>query len=72
MTADEILPVGWQKSSYSGSTGGECVEVARLADGKAVRDSKNPAGGFLNLQPTTWATLVSEIKQGTYDFDEAR
>lgn len=37
----------WRKSSRSGSTGGECVEVARKGPGSAVRDSKNPEGGFL-------------------------
>lgn len=39
----------WRKSSYSGdggNGGGECVEVAWLADGRImVRDSKNPDAG---------------------------
>lgn len=30
MTEWEISPVAWRKSSHSGSSGGECVEVARV------------------------------------------
>ena len=32
----------WRKSSYSNGTGGNCVEVADLPSGRAVRDSKHP------------------------------
>ncbi|HEY7484053.1 MAG TPA: DUF397 domain-containing protein [Streptosporangiaceae bacterium] len=32
----------WRKSSHSNTQGGDCVEVARLAGGIGVRDSKNP------------------------------
>ncbi|WP_436845742.1 DUF397 domain-containing protein [Streptomyces shenzhenensis] len=32
--------VAWHRSSYSGDTGGDCVEVADLAPHIAVRDSK--------------------------------
>lgn len=35
----------WRKSSFSGSNGGSCVEVANSLG--AVRDSKNPAGPVL-------------------------
>ena len=35
----------WRKSSYSGSNGGGCVEVADNLPGLvAVRDSKDPNG----------------------------
>ncbi|WP_433227366.1 DUF397 domain-containing protein [Actinomadura formosensis] len=57
----------WRKSSHSGSTGGDCVEVAELGDHRAVRDSKNPEGGYLGLERDVWASLVSQIKRGTYD-----
>ncbi len=37
------LDNAWRKSSYSGSNGGNCVEVAaRSGNSLAVRDSKNP------------------------------
>ncbi|RKS78897.1 uncharacterized protein DUF397 [Actinomadura pelletieri DSM 43383] len=57
----------WRTSSYSGSSGGECVEVASLGDANAVRDSKNPEGDVLTLSPDAWAAMLSETKQGTYD-----
>lgn len=75
MTRDEVEPMTaparsntvWRKSSRSGSTGGECVEVARKGAVNAVRDSKNPEGGFLALGLDTWTAMVSEIKRGAYD-----
>ncbi|WP_325050733.1 DUF397 domain-containing protein [Actinomadura spongiicola] len=57
----------WRKSSYSGSTGGDCVEVASLGDANAVRDSKNPEGSVLTLDRDAWSAMISQIKQGAYD-----
>jgi hypothetical protein len=37
--------MGWRKSSYSSSNGGNCVEIAPHLG--ALRDSKNPAGPVL-------------------------
>ena len=37
----------WRKSSFSNGTGGNCVEVADLRSGQAVRDSKHPEGPIL-------------------------
>ncbi|MCJ0874171.1 DUF397 domain-containing protein [Streptomyces sp. AP-93] len=48
----------WFKSSYSGSDGGNCVEVATCATQVHVRDSKVPNGPVLDLTPTAWATLT--------------
>ena len=54
----------WKKSSYSGTTGGNCVEVAALPDGgQAVRDSKNPEGAVLVLTAGQWAGLVRSVLQ---------
>jgi hypothetical protein len=45
--------LSWQKSSYSGSNGGQCVEVA--ASGRVlVRDSKNPDAGRLGFSAPVW------------------
>jgi len=55
----------WQKSSYSGSTGGNCVEVARNLPGVvAVRDSKNPEGGALVFGRKEWKAFVAGIRDG--------
>ena len=37
----------WRKSTYSNGSGGNCVEVADLPNGRAVRDSKHPEGPIL-------------------------
>ncbi len=48
----------WRKSSYSGNTGGDCVEVADLGLlGVAVRDSKNPGVGVLAVSPEAYSRL---------------
>ncbi len=54
----------WIKSSYSGSEGGQCVEVARLpGGGRAVRDSKDPAGGVLRFTSTAWREFIKKVRQ---------
>lgn len=50
--------LAWFKSSYSGSEGGDCVEVANCATQVHVRDSKLPDGPVLDLAPTAWAALT--------------
>jgi hypothetical protein len=67
MTDHDLSRVEWRKSSYSGSSGGECVEVAAIRRVNAVRDSKDPEGGYLLLERAEWAALLSQIKQGSYD-----
>ncbi|MES9539171.1 DUF397 domain-containing protein [Actinomadura sp. NPDC000600] len=42
----------WRKSSRSGSSGGQCVELAGAKDGVAIRDSKDPNGPMLLVLPT--------------------
>ncbi|MFE7898426.1 DUF397 domain-containing protein [Streptomyces sp. NPDC057424] len=49
----------WRKSSYSGDQGGDCVEVAEASATVAIRDSKNPAGPMLTLDPATFTTFVN-------------
>ncbi|MEU0482331.1 DUF397 domain-containing protein [Streptosporangium sp. NPDC006013] len=58
----------WQKSSRSGSNGGQCVEVAANLPGVvAVRDSKDPDGPKLLFTPTAWGTFVHGIKTNQFD-----
>jgi hypothetical protein len=55
----------WRKSSYSGGSGGNCVEVATNVPGVvAVRDSKDPDGPVLALSRESWDMLTSVIKSG--------
>lgn len=58
----DLTNARWRKSSYSGNTGGDCVEVADLGlPGVAVRDSKNPEVGVLTLSPEAYAALVTYV-----------
>lgn len=53
----------WRKSSYSGSSGGACVEVARNLPGVvAVRDSQDPDGPALVLSPAAWREFTGSLK----------
>jgi hypothetical protein len=58
----------WRKSSFSGSNGGNCVEIAQFPDtAVAVRDSKNPDGPRLVLAPDVWRTFVTGAMAGQFD-----
>ena len=48
----------WFKSSYSGSEGGQCLEVATCPTAVHVRDSKDPAAGTLTFSPAAWSALA--------------
>jgi hypothetical protein len=54
----------WRKSSYSGSNGGQCVEVGNDARLIAVRDSKDPDGSVLSFAAGTWAAFAERVKAG--------
>jgi hypothetical protein len=57
----------WRKSSYSGSNGGGCVEIADNLPGVvAVRDSKDPAGPVLAFTPDDWRAFTAGIKAGEF------
>ena len=50
----------WFKSSYSGSGGGDCVEVAAGLDAVYVRDSKAVGDGpVLRVCRNEWAAFVA-------------
>jgi hypothetical protein len=54
----------WRKSSFSNGTGGECVEVADLHGGRAIRDSKHPEGPILVFPREGWRAFVQGIQAG--------
>ncbi|MFB4302078.1 DUF397 domain-containing protein [Actinomadura sp. NTSP31] len=58
----------WRKSSYSGGTSGsDCVEVAALAGGVGVRDSKDPGGGHVAVDRAVFAALLARVRCGALD-----
>ncbi|MFI1027130.1 DUF397 domain-containing protein [Streptomyces sp. NPDC020951] len=64
MTTDrDLMSAQWRKSSYSGNTGGDCVEVADGFPGAVlVRDSKNPTGPTLLIRPDAWQAFVDGLR----------
>ncbi|WP_240965323.1 DUF397 domain-containing protein [Streptomyces zingiberis] len=48
----------WRKSSYSGSGGGQCVEVAAASGVTYVRDSVRTGGPVVRVPATGWAAFV--------------
>ena len=57
--ASELRGARWRKSSFSGPTGGNCVETAALAEGRiAVRNSRFPAGPALVFRAGAWEAFI--------------
>ncbi len=58
----------WKKASRSNGNGGNnCVEVAFLDTGVAVRDSKNRSGPALMFTSAEWIAFVDSAKDGEFD-----
>ncbi|MFF5725265.1 DUF397 domain-containing protein [[Kitasatospora] papulosa] len=55
----------WHKSSYSGGSGGDCLEVAATGnpDIVPVRDSKVTAGPVLVFRTAAWSAFVADLKR---------
>ncbi|WP_444962840.1 DUF397 domain-containing protein [Nocardiopsis sp. M1B1] len=50
--------LNFRKSSYSGHAQ-NCVEIADLPCGAAIRDSKHPDAGHLPFPATEWSGFLS-------------
>jgi hypothetical protein len=60
----ETAELGWFKSSYSGTSGGDCLEVAAGPDAVYVRDSKVVGGRpMLRVGRDEWTALVRLVVQ---------
>ncbi|MCX2969041.1 MULTISPECIES: DUF397 domain-containing protein [Streptomyces] len=56
MTTTELA---WSKSSYSGSEGDNCVEVAIGTEAVHIRDSKDTRRGSLAVPADAWAAFTA-------------
>jgi hypothetical protein len=52
----------WRKSSYSGGSGGNCVEAADFAGRVLVRDTADRDGAMLTLSADAWREFTSLLK----------
>jgi hypothetical protein len=73
MRASQLRGVTWRKSSRSGPTGGNCVEMAALlgsalngapSGAVAVRDSQQPDGLALIFTAATWQAFTGGLAAG--------
>ena len=55
----------WRTLSRSGTN--NCVEVGRVAEGAAVRDTKDRSAGCFTATAGQWAAFVGALKDGRYD-----
>lgn len=60
MSTSELV---WFKSSYSGSQGDDCVEVANEPGTVHVRDSKDVRKQPFAVHGTAWTTFVAYAAQ---------
>ena len=63
----DLSGASWRTSSYSQS-GGECVEIAFLPDGRvALRHSHDPEGSVLVYTRREWDAFLRGAKDGEFD-----
>lgn len=62
--ADSSTLTGWFKSSYSGGSQGDCLEVAHGSVSVPVRDSKTPTGPAVVFSADGWSTFLAALKNG--------
>ncbi|MER5475789.1 DUF397 domain-containing protein [Streptomyces sp. NPDC002734] len=53
----------WLKSSYSGTNGGDCVEVSVDARAVRVRDSKRREGPVLAFPRARWTAFTAYVAE---------
>ncbi|WP_433501504.1 DUF397 domain-containing protein [Sphaerimonospora sp. CA-214678] len=65
--ADDPAGAAWRKAARSNAVGDQCVEVAWISDGIAVRDSKDPEGPKLLFTTGEWEAFLDGVKGGEFD-----
>jgi Domain of unknown function (DUF397) len=63
----DLTDARWRTSSFSGSSGASCVEVAFLADGSVgVRDTKDRTRVPHQYPADRWAAFLSDVRDGRF------
>ncbi|PRY35398.1 DUF397 domain-containing protein [Umezawaea tangerina] len=60
----ELRTAVWRKSSRTGGSGGQCVEIAMCSTVSGVRDSKDPRGPVLEFRRASLVSFLNNIKMG--------
>ena len=58
----DTIDSSWRKSSYSGTSGGNCVEMASGIGVILVRDTTNRDGYMLSLPADAWARFTDSLR----------
>ncbi|MFE6777490.1 DUF397 domain-containing protein [Streptomyces sp. NPDC057702] len=65
--ADASTVRAWRKSSYSGASNGNCLEVSDAYPSVVpVRDSKDPQGPALVFDAAAWSAFVGAVRRGEF------
>ncbi|WP_308170045.1 DUF397 domain-containing protein [Acrocarpospora catenulata] len=65
----ELAAAHWRKSSFSGGSGGDCLEVAPLTGGRVgLRDTESPEQPPFVVSASVWDAFVKGAKAGEFDF----
>ncbi|GGL79559.1 DUF397 domain-containing protein [Streptomyces fumigatiscleroticus] len=56
-----ISGLKWFRSSYSGSQGDDCVEIAHAPAAVHVRDSKDKEGPRFAVSPSAWGAFLGHV-----------
>jgi hypothetical protein len=59
---DTLSTAPWRKSKYSGTNGGDCVEVAEKAGRILVRDTTDRGGAVLSIAPKAWHQFINKLR----------
>jgi hypothetical protein len=58
--------LSWFKSSYSGSEGDNCVEVALRPEAVHVRDSKDTGLRPFTVSPAAWSAFTTYVSDAQF------
>jgi hypothetical protein len=58
--------LAWRTSSFTGSNGASCVEVAPVTEGIAVRDTKDRSRAPHVHSAAAWTAFVAGVRAGEF------
>ena len=62
----ELTAATWRRAKLCGAHG-QCIEIARVGDEIAMRDSKDPSGPILRYTQAEWQAFIVGAKSGDFD-----